>query len=333
MVASIAHSVGENGFNRDPDVRVVQSLLNRVPLVKGGPSIQLTVDGLCYGKTLSAIESFQRKSCGFAQPDKRIDPGGRTWTELVKFDSPSGPKGKIECFPPGSVQSGGNLGARFSLVSTSSAPPAVTAASLVTEARASLPLALAWVTATLVKLSLVRGKIARFHVYTPDEIKFFESIEIHFKVRIPENTDVVATTRIDRITSTYTLIRQALGVLVTGRLVGDPALPSKAQAPLGGFTIADTSVTIGNDFHNSNSNMRAAVLIHECAHFVDGNCSHVASELPAPNGSPISDSFGLKANPSQKNYAQMDFDLAIKNAYSFAQCAMHNGIGFDRRPP
>jgi len=41
----------------------------------------------------------------------------------------------------------------------------------------------------------------------------------------------------------------------------------------------------------------------------------------------------LKVNPAQKNYAQMDFDLAIQNAYSFAQCAMHNGLGVDRRPP
>jgi hypothetical protein len=30
---------------------------------------------------------------------------------------------------------------------------------------------------------------------------------------------------------------------------------------------------------------------------------------------------------------QLDFNLAIRNAYSVAQCAMHNGLGFDKRPP
>ena len=92
-------------------------------------------------------------------------------------------------------------------------------------------------------------------------------------------------------------------------------------------------MTIGKDFANANANMRAAVLIHEGGHFADVNCSHAASELPAPNGTPISDSFGLATNPSQKNYVQLDFDLSIRNAYSVAQCAMHNGLGTDKRPP
>ena len=80
-------------------------------------------------------------------------------------------------------------------------------------------------------------------------------------------------------------------------------------------------------------NMRAAVLIHEGAHFVDAKCSHAASEQPPPDGSPIEDQFGLAVNPTKKNYAQLDFNLAMQNAYSVAQCAMHNGLGFDKRPP
>ena len=207
----------------------------------------------------------------------------------------------------------------------------LTPAMLVDMARLSLPLATTWVQATLNKLSAVRGKIQRLHVYTPDEIKFFEPIQIHFKVNIPAISETDAKDRIDQIIELYQTI-QKIFATGTSRMVGDGTNPVKASAPLGGFA-AGSKITIGRDFANANANMRAAVLIHEGGHFADASCSHAASELPAPNGTPISDSFGLATNPSQKNYANLNFDLSIRNAYSVAQCAMHNGLGTDQRPP
>lgn len=149
-------------------------------------------------------------------------------------------------------------------------------------------------------------------------------------MRIPSTPEVEARTRIDKLVTNYNRVLQALA---SGRLVGDPSNPNKAAAPLGGFDDPSAKITIGNDFVNANVNMRAAVLIHEAAHFVDAACSHAASELPVPDGSPITDSFGKKVNPSGKNYAQLDLNLHVQNAYSFAQCAMHNGLGRDQRPP
>ncbi|MFC1642198.1 hypothetical protein ACFL5O_05840 [Myxococcota bacterium] len=328
MSASISASVGQGGYNRDPDVRTVQSLLNRVPSLKGGPSVPLKVDGLCYGKTLAAIQDSQRKSCRLAAPDSRVDPSGRTWTELAKHDqaAPAGSNTTL-CFPPGW---GGST--TFRLVAAAG-PAKVTADSLVGAARSRLVTAITWVTAARTKLAQVRASIERYHVYTPDEIRSFKPIETHFKVRIPSAQDVEARDRVDRIAAIYARILQALGQLSGARLVGDPSVPHKAMAPLGGFSNPSSVITIGADFANSNANMQAAVLIHECAHFVERACLHVASELPAPQGSAITDGVGRIANPSGMNHAQMDFSLAIQNAYSFAQCALHNGVGLDKRPP
>lgn len=85
---SISGSVGANADNRPPDVRIVQQLLNGVPVDKGGPIPPLAVDGLCYGKSLAAIYAFQKKGCGFKWPDRRIDPGGRTWNGLTQYSQP-----------------------------------------------------------------------------------------------------------------------------------------------------------------------------------------------------------------------------------------------------
>jgi hypothetical protein len=69
------------------------------------------------------------------------------------------------------------------------------------------------------------------------------------------------------------------------------------------------------------------VIIHECAHFVDRRVGHSASELPAPNGSPIN----TTGNFSGHNYANMTDHDAFTNAYSYAQFALHAVERRDRR--
>ncbi|RPJ85973.1 MAG: hypothetical protein EHM18_08610 [Acidobacteria bacterium] len=334
MATGITSSVGHGGSNRDPDVRKVQTLLNRVPPYRGGPTVPLKVDGLCYAKTLAAIEKFQHAGCGFKWPDKRIDPGGRTWIELQKYDHAEpqpGQENLIICFP-----SSGEESASFvptgSFASVAPAPP-VTGDTLVALARQQIGMASSWVATTVVRLTKVRSEIQRYKVYTKEEIQSFASIETHFKVRIAYTPDVEAKARIDKINGTFKLILQALGVIAKDRLVGDPSKTYKAAAVPGGFFYPKDSVIVGRDFANCNPNLKAAVLIHECAHWVDGSCSHVATELPDPVGKPLHDKWAAIANPGKKNYLQMDYNLAIQNAYSYAQCALHNGLGIDKRPP
>ncbi|MEO8653483.1 MAG: peptidoglycan-binding domain-containing protein [Ramlibacter sp.] len=234
----------------------------------------------------------------------------------------------IRCiFPPDTQQS-----TRRSFA-VGAGPVELTGFQLLEEARASLPLARSWVATTLAKISQVEAKIERFKVYTAADLAFFSSIETHFKVNIPNVIESEARDRLRKIKSMYLKIQRILTVIATDRIVGNPGVPDKALGPLGGFDIPTEVITIGRDFHNSNGNMRAAVLIHEGGHFADASCSHAASEQPAPSGAPILDPFGTAVNPGRLNYAQLEFKLHMQNAYSFAQCAMHNGLGVDKRPP
>ena len=77
----INNSVGRRGINKDPDVRIVQALLNRhiVP-----PSRLLGVDGLAGSKTVTAIYAFQHR-LGMHKPDGLVTPAGRTFSALCSF--------------------------------------------------------------------------------------------------------------------------------------------------------------------------------------------------------------------------------------------------------
>ncbi|MFN2531627.1 MAG: peptidoglycan-binding protein [Pyrinomonadaceae bacterium] len=90
MARQIIASVGVNGSNRDPDVRTVQELLNKVPPDSGGPVPLLKVDGLGWQKTQSAIKNFQKRHLNFQWPDGRVDPMGKTLAALNTFDQPPG---------------------------------------------------------------------------------------------------------------------------------------------------------------------------------------------------------------------------------------------------
>ena len=329
--------------SRGPHVAKIQTALFALDQFAVAPG---EVQSQSYGpSTANGVQAFKRKRGIInrsyqTQPDNIV--GKLTIASLDAEMARVVPKPQgVNCFPARLYTSNRSV---LSFASPTSAAPAASAAApaaapapaltpeiLINQAKQSLPLAITWCSITLAKLLVVRSKIARFHVYTPDEIKLFEPVQIHFKVNIPAVTDIVATDRMDQLIALYGTVLQVLGA-GTSRMVGDPNDPNKATAPLGGFG-AGGVITIGSDFPNANANMRAAVLIHEGGHFADAKCSHAASELPAPNGTPINDSFGLATNPSQKNYAQLDFDLSIRNAYSVAQCAMHVGLGFDKRPP
>ena len=75
MPSTLSGSVGRNGKNDAPDVRLVQTLLNR-------HGAKLTVDGSAGPGTIAAIENFQRTKMNISAPDGRVDPGGRTLTAL-----------------------------------------------------------------------------------------------------------------------------------------------------------------------------------------------------------------------------------------------------------
>ena len=81
---SLSGSVGRTARNLFDDVRLVQYLLNCVPVLRGGPTRELVVDGVCGPRTVRAIIVFQRTllgaNCG------RVDPSRRTFRALLVHD-------------------------------------------------------------------------------------------------------------------------------------------------------------------------------------------------------------------------------------------------------
>jgi len=85
----------------------IQTLLNRVPPVQGGPQPQLDPDGRCGPMTVAAIRKFQQKHVGFA--DGIVEPGKNTLAKLNQFDGAPGqapPVGNAAPPPPPSTQTG-----------------------------------------------------------------------------------------------------------------------------------------------------------------------------------------------------------------------------------
>lgn len=76
---SIQASVGKDGINNVPDVKKVQTRLNEIGKNCGA------VDGKCGPKTIQAIENLQKHF--MKNPDKKIDPGGRTLLFLNRWST------------------------------------------------------------------------------------------------------------------------------------------------------------------------------------------------------------------------------------------------------
>lgn len=73
----IKESVGEQGKNNLEDVIIIQTLLNKLG------DFPVVANGVCGSDTIAAIRAFQSEF--LAQPDGRIDPGGRTFKRLVQI--------------------------------------------------------------------------------------------------------------------------------------------------------------------------------------------------------------------------------------------------------
>jgi peptidoglycan hydrolase-like protein with peptidoglycan-binding domain len=78
---ALSNSVGFSGVNKSADVRLVQAMLNAVPMGKGGPMPALSVDGQCGPATSGAIRKFQ--SANGCTSDGRIDAGMTTEKKLL----------------------------------------------------------------------------------------------------------------------------------------------------------------------------------------------------------------------------------------------------------
>lgn len=77
MAVTIKGSVGKGGKNVAADVKAIQTALKKLY-----PGAGITVNGKVDTKTQKSIETFQKAF--MAKPDGRIDPGGRSLSEINK---------------------------------------------------------------------------------------------------------------------------------------------------------------------------------------------------------------------------------------------------------
>jgi peptidoglycan hydrolase-like protein with peptidoglycan-binding domain len=108
--------------------------------------------------------------------------------------------------------------------------------------------------------------------------------------------------------------------------VNDPRTGDFANAFLGGFNEPNHpqhgKIRFGPDYADKGILFQTGVIIHEAAHFVDRTIGHFASELPPLAGTPVG---------SAKNYIQLNSTEAARNAYTYAQFALHAFRNFDKR--
>jgi hypothetical protein len=246
---------------------------------------------------------------------------------------------EISCNPAPAFASRGFVRARSSFLfasfvprsaaSSAPAPAPAPAASPLAAALGHIPDAANWVTFAIGKLEAARSFLSKSSqdVIDPVTQGIFDSLNTHFHVGVTspiggKDALLQDRQRIGLLITNYRLIARVLaqpGQFFIEDLSDQTAF---ARAPLGGLNtggkikVCPPYLTIGPKF-------QTAVLVHESAHFIDDTIGHFASELPAPNGSPV--------DGSGKNYAQLTFEDALGNAYSYAQFALHSFDNFDHR--
>jgi hypothetical protein len=195
-------------------------------------------------------------------------------------------------------------------------------------ARRHLPDAIGWTMFALGKLESVRLFLSLPKQDTLDSAAsaIFDALNTHFHYGFlfpiaDKDTLLTLRSRIGQLIITYRLIQNVLGRPDEFFVEDLSNTNDFASADLGGM-ISGGKIRFCPPYLTIGPKFQTAVIVHEGAHFVDGGIVHFASELPAPAGTPVG---------SSKNYASLSFDEARRNAYSYAQFALHCFESFDHR--
>lgn len=196
----------------------------------------------------------------------------------------------------------------------------------------SVPLARFWITL---------GAISE--IETLQVLKFVSDLEKNPKLAFPSVFETINTHfHLDRdpthLRRNLRRLRQVFGLIRTVldqapkffRSGPNLAKSTFADAPMGGFQFGPPSnrITFRQGYLTCGPNCRAAMIVHECAHFVGGLSviNHFATEFPIPQGAP--QDLGVKAG---RNYQQLHTGEALRNASSYAAYAIHTATATDSR--
>ncbi len=292
------------------DVVTLQSRLNSRP-----PTLLplLKVDGIFGLKTDARVREFQRNQQ--LKPDGIV--GRLTWSKLLSPEPVTGNFIHCDAFPraanPGRA-AGLQLG--FAVSGGAVAAPAAAASpraeALLRKQDAANQVAAALAAIQLVSTLMRSGLTANFNkLATLEENR---ALETHFK--LSKHPDPL--TFLSFLGRIYSFIN--IAIANADQLFLEDLTNTKdfAFAFPGGINNRSDPKT-GRMFFCPNyvgngPLFQTAVIVHEAAHFADKSILHFASELPAPNGTPVD---------SGKNYVQLTPQEAAANAYSYAQFALH----------
>jgi hypothetical protein len=155
----------------------------------------------------------------------------------------------------------------------------------------------------------------------------WQALVTHFHV------DDSTVDRVIRFVSPVFLnITQTLSTANSLFVNGPPSATFFGQAHLGGTNFKSDPrfgrIEFGREYLKLGGSFQVAVIIHEAAHYANRTVDHMASELPAPQGSPVD---GAIHHGNTKDYSSLTADESMVNAYSYAQFALHTFLGFDKR--
>lgn len=344
MNRSIIASVGKGGANKTSDVRVIQELLNTVAATDGGPLRKLALDGKYSDELVCDITRFQTTQHltykGQDIHDGRVDPGYPTIDRLNQFAARKEEDAKNVCIcrlvkPVQTEQANDphlllGFGAPVGPNGVG-APPKKTLT--------NYERAIAWSNATQNSL----GRLLSYHDAPANAKPRFpqadhDKAERHFHLRqLNDNND-----RIRILRDVYGQFGGIIAVLSDVNSYFVRSLQADVEDPTGVFARAvidgyhmDTSqqkITIYPIFDTCGNNCRAAMLVHECAHYVCG-AKHYASEGEGPNAPGYPDKPNGKNTPDHpRNYVQLWPVEASRNACTYAAYAFHCYDGNDLRP-
>jgi len=290
-----------------------------------GPAMASAV--LAY-KTKRAIINFSYQT----QADNIVGKMtiARLDAEMVEFERRSDGAKICHCrdFPRAPPEAVGRSSVRVAFAVSAGVVGAPLTGTPKAQALARLPLARIWVSKAHQFISLgVAQILSGLPIDTFKDTEERKALVTHFKIQQAPNP----LQHLNLLRGVYSQIAAVFGG-ASSIFIDDPATGDFANAHLGGFGhLTDPvlgKIRFGPAYGGKGELFQTSVLIHEAAHFVNAAIDHFASELPAPNGTSVNSSTGAVHS---KTYAQLSFQEAAGNAYTYAQFALHAFKGFDKR--
>jgi hypothetical protein len=225
---------------------------------------------------------------------------------------------------------------RFQAVAVAApAPPGPPPPSPLAAALGVAGTALGWVNVAILELQEI-ARLMRDGADPASRAEGWRGLQNCFRVgNLPDNAARLART--EELLRRFDLVKRSVSQPHTFFVEDLARTHAYAEAPMGGV-LAGQKITFFRPYVlpfdgpfvalQSGPMFRITVMIHEAAHFAKAGLGHVADPTPPPFGNhvPAHNPF-----PGHPNWVTMTADMALENAYSYAQFCLHLEKGGDFR--